>query len=105
MKMAGFENNPRQSEDEHPDTISRNSKHGLVLFWIYCIFYAGFMGLNAFYPKVMASLMPGGINTALWYGMGLIAVALVLACIYMVLCASTGLPTEGSKTRDSGPRN
>ena len=102
--MAGFDGKPRQAnEDENPETISRNSKHGLLLFAVYLIFYAGFMGLNAFKPEVMAQVLPGGINIALWYGMGLIVVALLLALVYMYLCAERDLPPGASRSPKTDP--
>jgi uncharacterized membrane protein (DUF485 family) len=57
--------------------------------WLFCVYlalYAGFMGLSAFAPGVMAREVLGGVNLAILYGMGLIAAAVVLAFVYMGLC-------------------
>jgi len=64
----------------------RNARYGIILFLIYVVLYAGFVALNAFFPKVMAAEMPGGVNVAVAYGIGLILAAFFLALVYMVLC-------------------
>ncbi|MCC6423124.1 MAG: DUF485 domain-containing protein [Phycisphaerales bacterium] len=64
---------------------SRAGRIGLVLFAVYVVFYAGFMGLSAFAPDVMSSRPLGGVNLAIDYGMGLILGAFVLALLYMAL--------------------
>jgi uncharacterized membrane protein (DUF485 family) len=71
--------------DDHPTTISRNQRNGLILFFIYLALYAGFMLLSAFNPQAMASRPFGGANLAVLYGLGLILSALLLAAIYMYL--------------------
>lgn len=77
---------PQPHDDDHPSLVTRNARYGLILFVIYVVFYIGFMVLSAFYPQAMKSTPFGGVNLAILYGFGLIAVALVLALIYMVLC-------------------
>ena len=72
--------------DPPSPSTRRNARYGLVLFFTYLVLYAGFMGLSAFSPRVMASTPFGGINLAIWYGIGLIVAALELALIYMFLC-------------------
>ncbi|MCC6494517.1 MAG: DUF485 domain-containing protein [Pirellulales bacterium] len=65
---------------------SRNARLGLVLFFIYLAFYAGFVLLAAFSPETMARTPWGGVNLAIWYGFALIAAALALALVYGALC-------------------
>ena len=72
------------SEDA-PAVGRRNSRVGLVLFFIYCLFYAGFMALTAFKFQTLATPV-AGVNWAIVYGMGLIIAAFVLAIVYMLLC-------------------
>ena len=72
--------------DEHPELIRRQSRMALVLFFIYLAGYAGFMGLSAFAPRMMAQPAVAGVNVAIIYGLKLIAGAVVLALVYMVLC-------------------
>ena len=81
---------PEHHED-HPDVISRNARHGLALFVIYLALYGGFVGLNVFYPSVLAQtvfyvgdyeIQLGGPNIAIVYGVGLIFAAFGLAIVY-----------------------
>jgi uncharacterized membrane protein (DUF485 family) len=68
----------------HPSPSSlHNARFGLILFAVYFVFYAGFIGLNAFAPGVMAAEWWGGVNVAIWYGMALIAAAFGLAVVYL----------------------
>jgi uncharacterized membrane protein (DUF485 family) len=73
--------------DDHPEVSAANARAGLVLFFIYLAFYAGFMALAAFAPQSMGQPVLGGVNLAITYGMALIVGAFVIAAIYMVLCA------------------
>ena len=73
----------------------RNARLGLCLFAIYCVLYAGFMGLTAFSFETLAKPV-AGVNWAILYGMGLIVAAFVLAIVYMILC------TKGGDGHDEG---
>jgi uncharacterized membrane protein (DUF485 family) len=73
--------------DDHADVSAANARAGLILFFVYLAFYAGFVGLAAFAPQVMGRPVLGGVNLAITYGMGLIVGALVIAAIYMWACA------------------
>jgi uncharacterized membrane protein (DUF485 family) len=75
------------AHDDHPEVSAANARAGLVLFFSYLAFYAGFMGLAAFAPQAMGRPVLGGVNLAITYGMGLIVGALVVAAIYMAACA------------------
>jgi uncharacterized membrane protein (DUF485 family) len=66
--------------------ISYNARVGLILFFLYLIFYAAFVYLSAFRGDVMAQPALAGVNLAVVYGFGLIFGALLLAVIYMLLC-------------------
>jgi len=59
-----------------------NARLGMVLFVVYLILYGGFVFLNAFAPSAMEITPLAGVNLAIWYGLGLIVAALVLALIY-----------------------
>ena len=78
--------------DDQPD--GRNARWGLILFFIYLLFYGGFVYLNAFRSDLMAKPSLGGMNLATAYGLALIVVAIVLAIVYMLLCK----PSEGEST-------
>jgi uncharacterized membrane protein (DUF485 family) len=72
--------------DDRPEISAANARSGLILFFVYLAFYAGFMGLAAFAPQAMGSPVLAGVNLAITYGMGLIGGALVIAAIYMWAC-------------------
>ena len=92
--MGGFDH--KFVEPQEPDckvTAARNSRIGLVLFFIYLVAYAGFVVLCAFMPKAAESTPFAGVNLAILYGFGLIIAALVMALLYGWLCR---LPAETS---------
>uniref|UniRef100_A0A7C2JYI2 DUF485 domain-containing protein n=1 Tax=Schlesneria paludicola TaxID=360056 RepID=A0A7C2JYI2_9PLAN len=92
--MAGFGHGPAAPQEvEDPAMTRRNARNGLWLFAVYLAIYGGFVGLNAFRPEVMTRDL-AGINLAVWYGLGLIVSALVLALVYMALCRA---PASGGK--------
>jgi len=82
--MSDINEPPR--DDDHPEISARNARYGLLLFVVYVLLYAGFMGLSAFEPQLMSRTPFGGVNLAIIYGFGLIVAALVLALFYMLLC-------------------
>jgi len=89
--------------DDHPAVSAANARAGLVLFFIYLAFYAGFMGLAAFAPQSMGRPVLGGVNLAITYGMGLIGGALVVAALYMAACARNARHgQDGHATRGTG---
>ena len=73
--------------DDHPAVSAANARAGLVLFFVYLVFYAGFVGLAAFSPQTMGKPVLAGVNLAITYGMGLILGAFVIAALYMAACA------------------
>ncbi|MBL8826789.1 MAG: DUF485 domain-containing protein [Planctomycetaceae bacterium] len=75
---------PSSSDD--PVLLARQSRLALRLFAVYLIAYAGFMGLAAFAPQVMAQPALFGVNVAILYGLALIFGALLLALLYMRWC-------------------
>ena len=78
---------PRPDSDH---TIARNARYGLWLFFIYVLFYAGFVAISAFkFDALRAEI--GGVNLAVVYGLGLIVLAFLLALVYMAM------------TRDNAP--
>jgi uncharacterized membrane protein (DUF485 family) len=74
------------AHDDHPEVSTANARAGLVLFFLYLAFYAGFMGLAAFAPQAMGRPAIAGVNLAITYGMGLIVGAFVVAALYMAIC-------------------
>ena len=66
--------------------VSRNARLGLILFFIYCAFYIGFILVSAYGKALMSRPVFHGVNFAIIYGFVLIIGALLLALIYMILC-------------------
>ncbi len=68
---------------------SRNAAIGLTLFFIYSLIYGGFVLISAFSPAVMEWTPIAGVNLAIWYGFGLIIIALALSLVYGWLCRNS----------------
>lgn len=61
----------------------RISGVALWLFGLYLLVYVGFMGVAAFAPGLMATTPMAGLPLSLLYGLLLIALAFVLAALYL----------------------
>ncbi len=61
------------------------SKLGVRMFIIYFIVYCGFIIINTVNPKLMGVAILK-VNLAIFYGLGLIVLALIMALIYNFLC-------------------
>lgn len=61
----------------------RISGVALWLFGLYLLVYVGFMGVAAFAPGLMAATPMAGLPLSLLYGLLLIALAFVLAALYL----------------------
>lgn len=64
----------------------RNARYGGILFLVYLVVYAIYVGLNTFAPETMDQVPFAGLNLAILFGVGLIVLALILALIYSWLC-------------------
>jgi uncharacterized membrane protein (DUF485 family) len=85
-----------ETPHDHSQATVKQSRYGLILFFVYVILYGLFVYLSAFRPDVMASRPFGGVNLAVLYGLGLIIAAIVLALIYMVICKKPGAEGRAS---------
>jgi uncharacterized membrane protein (DUF485 family) len=83
---------------------SRNTRLGLALFAVYLLFYGGFVLIAAFSPESMELLPFAGVNVAVWYGFGLIVLALVLALIYGWACHSDESSAQAELEAPGGGR-
>lgn len=84
--MPGFDHEPAEERTfQSAEVSARNARYGLILFFIYLAIYVVFVLLNTFRPQVM-DIVLAGVNVAIWYGLVLIVVPLVLALIYEWLC-------------------
>ena len=79
---------------EKTPEASRNARLGLWLFGVYLVFYAGFVLISAFATDLLEWVPILGLNLAVIYGFGLIALALVLALIYGWLCRPGTVPAK-----------
>ena len=85
--MAGFEPVPRTDDAVLEEAVEAPSaRYGRMLFVVYLALYAAYVLLMAFAPQVMQRRPMAGINLSVLYGLGLIAVAFVMAVFYDWLC-------------------
>jgi uncharacterized membrane protein (DUF485 family) len=103
--MGGFDHRPAEPSSElSAETISRNTRWGLRLFAIYFAFYGAFVLINAFRPDWMDTVVAGGVNLAVVYGLALIAVALIVALIYGWICRDAGEPDSADSATHAARR-
>ena len=96
--MGGFDQRGAAPASElSAATIARNTRHGLVLFGFYVAFYGAFVLISAFRPGWMETIVAGGVNLAVVYGLALILMALVVALVYVWLCRDDG-PADRRET-------
>jgi len=69
-------------DDESSQEISRRERLGLVLMALFSSVYFGFIGLCAFANTWFAGLSFFDVPATVWYGFGLIALALGIAGVY-----------------------
>jgi uncharacterized membrane protein (DUF485 family) len=74
------------------------SRIGLAFFFIYLVFYMGFVLMNTFAMDLMETTPYAGVNLAVLYGFGLILAAFILAVLYGIICSPPDLDDE-----DDGP--
>jgi uncharacterized membrane protein (DUF485 family) len=89
--MAGLDfQSTTPKEQENEEHVRFNSRLGVSLFFIYVVFYAGFMLLSAFAPHVMGTPIVAGLHLSVVYGFLLIVIAIVLALVYVTICKQSG---------------
>lgn len=74
--------------------MSWNARLGLILFSAYATIYFAFVFVNALAPAWMESRRWLDLNLAVWWGLGLIALAIALAVIYGSCCRATDSPVR-----------
>lgn len=93
--MGGIDfKEPLSKEDESEESVRYNTRIGLILFFVYVIFYGSFMLISAFFPQIMSNPSLGGVNLSIVSGFGLIVLALILALLYMKLCKKSNVGGE-----------
>ncbi len=84
---------------------SRHGPWGLRLFWIYAAAYLGFVMWNVLAPATMERTGAGGVSLAILSGLGIIALAVVLALVYGLLCREgTGSVVDRGERREESSR-
>ena len=75
------------AKKEDDKAALRKSKLGLKLFLVYGLIYAGFVGVGVFRPELMGVRVVWGLNLAIFYGFGLIILAIVMGFLYHLACS------------------
>lgn len=72
---------------EEKDWVSKKkAKLGVIFFFIYLIFYAGFVTIGVLNYELLAIEVFSGVNLAICYGIGLILFAILLGILYNYFC-------------------
>lgn len=79
------QNLPPESDTDFAS--DKKAKLGVKFFFIYLFFYAGFVAIGVFNYELLAYPVFGGINLALFYGIGLIVFAVLLGIVYNFFCS------------------
>ena len=64
-------------------------RSALLLFLSYLLFYGAYVGCAAFAPAVMGRQF-AGVGAAVWWGLALIVLPVLLAAVYLWLRRGTG---------------
>jgi uncharacterized membrane protein (DUF485 family) len=70
---------------------------GLIMLAVYSAIYLAFIIINVVKPKIMGTIVVGGLNLAIIYGFALIVIALVLAIAYNWACTRHEKSFEGEE--------
>jgi uncharacterized membrane protein (DUF485 family) len=91
---------PATKDTTKDNAIAFKTRIGIVMFAIYGLVYASFVGVNLVKPSSMEKVLFAGLNLSVLYGFGLIILALVMALVYNHLCTAKEFELnkqEGSK--------
>ncbi len=73
-------------ELDKDNSIALKQALGIKLFFIYLIFYIGFIVTGIVWPDSLSTKIILGLNFAYVYGMGLIILAIVMGLFYNYFC-------------------
>ncbi len=79
---------PAAKETAKDNAIAFKTRIGIVMFALYGLVYAGFVGINLVRPSMMETVVVAGLSLSVVYGFGLIILALVMALIYNHFCTA-----------------
>lgn len=69
------------------NAAKKKARLGVWFFFIYLLFYGGFVAIGVLNYELLAVPVMMGLNLAVFYGMGLIAFAVLLGVLYNWLCS------------------
>ena len=72
---------------EQDNALKKKARLGVIFFFIYLFFYGGFVAIGVLNYELLAISVIGGINLALFYGIGLIVFAVLLGILYNFYCS------------------
>lgn len=85
------------AEHEGDYASEYKTRTGIFLFVIYGLIYAGFVAVNALFPRIMEKTVLFSLNLAVTYGFGLILLAIVMGLIYNHLCTKKENELEAAR--------
>jgi len=91
-----------RNRDDTDPSQKWNTRLGLILFFIYLMFYLGFVLISAFTPELMDQIVGAGLNLAVVYGFALIVIAIVMSVIYGLMCRTEPSAPNGHQPNDQG---
>jgi uncharacterized membrane protein (DUF485 family) len=77
---------------------------GILLCSVYALVYAVFVFISVYDVTLMDTLMPFGLNLAVFYGFGIIVFALLLALVYSRACSRSEAGAAAPKGLSSQSR-
>jgi uncharacterized membrane protein (DUF485 family) len=103
--MAGLDHRPATPDEPEDMTLAAaNARTGMVLFVIYFVFYAAYVGMAAFAYKSFAATSPLTGTLAIDFGMALIVGAMGIAVLYGWLCRANVSGNPQPPVRQGGKR-
>lgn len=72
---------------EVDNAAKKKARLGVWFFFLYLIFYAGFVAIGVLNYELLSQEVIGGLNLAIFYGMGLIVFAVLLGILYNYFCS------------------
>ncbi|GEM_PF-5657051 len=80
--------------EEADPNVKYREKMGLILFFIYGFVYSVFVAVAVFNVELMDTVVMFELNLSIFYGLGLIILAVFLAALYSLLCNLKNRATE-----------
>ena len=87
-------------KEDVDNASKKKSRLGVRFFFLYLAFYAGFVLIGVLNYELLGIEIAGGVNLAVFYGMGLIIFAVLLGILYNHYCSryEDNLNKKGEKS-------